>query len=298
MDNTTTPNVDNGDAQTVASSDTTYTAIENTTSDLESSFSWKSQLGTDLMNAPTLQKFEDNKDGLVKAVESHLSLEKLLGHEKVPIPKSADDVEGHNRLAKALGVPDKAEGYGLSDPQMPKELTDSGMAFDKNKFAEVVHSFKLTPNQAKGLWKAYTDMSMEAYSKAIKDHQTSLQNVVNQLRSEWGDAYDTNVDLGQTVINKFAKDQDENDYLTSVMTKDPRAVRFLSRIGNQFAENKIGEFSYKRFSLTPDQAQVEWDSIVKDPKHPYNDPMANQEERARAIDYVNSLIAAVNKGKG
>jgi len=261
-------------------------------------FTWKQKLNPDLANAPTMQKFEDTQDGLGKAVESHLSLEKLLGHEKVPIPKSADDVEGHNRLAKALGVPDKAEGYGLADPQMPKELTESGMTFDKNKFAETVHAFKLTPNQAKGLWKAYTEMSMSAYTKALQEHQQGLQQTVNQLRSEWGDAYETNVDLGQTVINKFAPDQETNDYLTAVLTRDPRAIKFLASIGNQFAENKVGEFGYKRFSLSPEQAQSEIDEILRDPKHPYNDRTATEAEHERAVYYVNALYSSIAKAKG
>lgn len=269
-----------------------------TTSAPTDTFSWKSKLNPDLANAPTMQKFDDSPEGLGKAIESHLSLEKLLGHEKVPIPKSVDDVEGHNRLAKALGVPDKAEGYGLADPQMPEELAKSGMTFDKQKFAETVHAFKLTPNQAKGLWKAYTEMSVTAYTKALQEHQQNLQSVVNQLRSEWGDAYETNVDLGQTVINKFTPDKDTNDYLTSILSRDPRAIKFLAQIGNQFAENKVGEFSYKRFSLTPEQAQTEIDEILRDPTHPYTNPKATPAEHERAVMYVNSLYQAIAKAKG
>jgi len=293
MENQTTQTQDN--SQTQEETQTTDTTQTTQTTD---TFSWKTKLDPDLANSPTMQKFDDSSEGLSKAVESHLSLEKLLGHEKVPIPKDINDVEGHNRLAKALGVPDKAEGYGLADPNMPKELVESGMTFDKQKFAETVHAFKLTPNQAKGLWKAYTEMSISAYTKALQEHQQGLQQTVNQLRSEWGDAYETNVDLGQMVINKFSSDQDTNDYLTSIMTKDPRAIKFLAQIGNQFAENKIGEFSYKRFSLTPEQAQAEIDEIIKDPKHPYTSRDATPAEHERAVLYVNSLYSAIAKAKG
>ena len=51
---------------------------------------WKANLGTDLRDSPLLQKFEDTPDGLNKAMESHANLEKLLGHDKVPIPKDAE----------------------------------------------------------------------------------------------------------------------------------------------------------------------------------------------------------------
>ena len=258
-------------------------------------FSWKSQIDKDLASSPTLQKFADTSEGLGEAVKSYASLEKLLGHEKVPIPKDANDVEGWSRFSKAMGIPDKAEGYGLPDVDIPENL--KGLSFNKQQFAEIVHAHKLTPAQAKGLWEAYTNLSKEAYSKALAEHQKSLENVVNQLRSKWGDTYEANINLGQTVINKFAGSKEENDYLTSILTKDARAVEFLARIGNEFAENKVGEFSHQRFSLAPEEAQREIDKITSDPNHPYLNDKAKPFERDAAISYVNSLYAIIQKAK-
>ncbi len=287
MDNPTPEVVDNVETQ--------ETPAVETPVEQESTFSWKTKLNTDLRNSPLAQKFEDTPEGLQKAMESHASLEKLLGHDKVPIPKNADDVEGWARFQKAMGIPDKAEGYGLSDVELPGNMKD--LTFDKNKFAETVHAFKLTPGQAQGLWKAYTEQNVEAYSKYQATYQDNLNKVVNQLRSEWGDSYEGNVELGQLVISKFAGDKETEDYLTSTLTKDPRAVKFLAKIGNQFAENKVGEFNYKRFSLSPEQASMEIDKIVKDPNHPYSNPKSTDAEHNSAMDYVNSLYAIVNKAK-
>lgn len=257
---------------------------------------WKGNLATDILNSPLTQKFADTKEGLNEALTSYASLEKLLGHEKVPIPKGPDDKEGWNRFEKAMGIPNKATEYGLADAEIPEGL--KGVTFDKEKFAQTVHAFKLTPDQAKGLWGAYTTMVKETYTKAVKDHETAMTEVVNKMRGEWGDAYDSNVELGQLVINKFSGDKETEDFVTSVLAKDPRGIKFLAKIGGQFAENKIGDFGYQRFSLTPEQAQTEIDNIVKDPKHPYNDDKASEPERNRAIDYVNGLYALINKGKG
>lgn len=259
---------------------------------------WKSSINTDLRNSPLLQKFEDTPDGLNKAIESHANLEKLLGHEKVPIPKDANDVEGWNRFAKALGVPDKAEGYGLADAKIPDSM--KGMTFDKNKFAEVVHAHKLTPGQAKGLWQAYTEMSMQAYEKAASDHKEKIVKTVNTLKGEWGDAYQTNVELGQMVINKFSSDQETNDYITNVLSQDPRGIKFLAKIGDQFAENKIGEFSMKRFSLAPEEAMNEFEKMKRDVDGPYMNLKGKFTEREHqaAIDRANSLLKSAMSGKG
>lgn len=256
---------------------------------------WKNSLSADLRNSPLVGKFEDTPEGLNKALESHANLEKLLGHEKVPIPKSADDVDGWNRFSKAMGIPDKAEGYGLGKPELPEALSEHSIP--KEKFAEIAHAHKLTPAQAKGLWKVYNEMNVEKYNSYMKAQEENMATVVNTLRGEWGDAYDTNVELGQAVINKFSDSQEMNDYITAVLSKDPRGVKFLAKIGDQFAENKVGEFQMKKFSKAPEEASEEISKILKDPNHPYNSERATPREHQAAIDYVNSLykVALGNK---
>ncbi len=256
-------------------------------------FSWKSNLPADYVNSPTMQKFTDDKDGLSKAIESHLNLEKLLGHTKVPLPKDDKDIAGIQAFNKALGVPDKPEGYGLKDPTMPESM--KSMTFDKKTFSEVIHKFGLTPKQANGLWQAYTDMSMQSYNKYVTENNKQLGDMVSGLRQEWGDAYDSNVELGQMVINKFSDSQEMNDFITASLLKTPQGVKFLAKVGGQFAENKIGDFKYSRFALTPDQAKQEIDKIMNDTNHPYLNPKATNEEHDRAVAYVNQLWEVVNK---
>jgi hypothetical protein len=188
-----------------------------------------------------------------------------------------------------MGIPDKAESYGLADPVLPPEMKE--VKLDKNRFAEIVHAHKLTPNQAKGLWEAYQRETITSYQNSVTDFKNQMSQVVNQLKAEWGDAYEANIDLGQTVINKFAGDDATKEFITALMLKDPRSIRFLAQIGNQFAENKVGDFQMKRFSLAPEEARDEWKKIANDPNHPYNNEKASPRDRNAAIDYVNSLIA-------
>jgi hypothetical protein len=263
--------------------------------------SWKSSLRTDLRDSPFAQKFEDTPDGLNKALESYGNLEKLLGHEKVPIPKDVNDVEGWNRFSKAMGIPDKAEGYGLPDAKIPESMAKNGLTLDKNQFAEVMHAHKVHPSAVKGIWETYQKMNIDAYNKAMETHQKQLTQTVNQLKGEWGDAYQTNVELGQMVINKFSDSQEMNDYLTTVLSKDPRAIKFLAKIGDQFAENKVGEFSMKRFSLTPDEASDEAKKMSRDMEGPYMNQKGKYTDREHqaAIDRYNMLIkTSMSRGQG
>jgi hypothetical protein len=292
MDNLEPASADNSSPETTPVPET---SVETTP---VPSSGWKSGINTDLRNSPLLSKFEDTPEGLNKALESHANLEKLLGHEKVPIPKDANDVEGWNRFSKAMGIPDKAEQYGLPDAKLPDSMKD--ITIDKNKFAEVVHAHKLTPAQAKGLWQTYTELNVQSYQEAIKAHQDSLMNTVNSLKSEWGDAYQTNVELGQMVINKFSSDQEMNDYITTTLSKDPRGIKFLAKLGDQFAENKIPEFSMKRFSLAPEQAMEEITKIKNDLNGPYMNTKGKftEKEHQAEVDRVNNLYHLINKAKG
>lgn len=254
-------------------------------------FSWKTQLPADYAGSPSMQKFPDTKEGFTEVAKSYLNLEKLLGNEKVPIPKDANDLAAKAIFNKALGIPDKPEGYALPDIQVPDTM--KGLTFDKAKFAEIVHKYELTPTAAKGLWESYTAMNKQAYADALKQREDQMTGIINQMRNEWGPAYQSKVELGQMVINKFSADKETNDFITAAFTQDPRGIKFLAAIGEQFAENKIGDFKYQRHSLTPDEAQAEMDSIRKDPNHPYNNEKSSQAERDRAIDYMNSLIGIV-----
>lgn len=261
---------------------------------------WKSNLRSDLQNSPFSQKFEDTPDGLNKAMESYGNLERLLGHEKVPIPKDVNDVEGWNRFSKAMGIPDKAEGYGLPDAALPDAMVKSGVTFDKQKFAEIMHAHKVHPSAVKGIWEAYQKMGIEAYQKATEAHQQQLTKTVNTLKGEWGDQYQTNVELGQMVINKFSSDKDMNDYLTTVMTQDPRGIKFLAKIGDQFAENKVGEFQMKRFTLAPAEAMEEVQKMSRDLQGPYMNQSGKftDREHQAAIDRYNMLLMTANKRQG
>lgn len=259
-------------------------------------FSWKSNLPADFANSPSMLKYPDTKEGFAESVRSHLELERLLGYEKVPIPKGKDDAAAWAVFSKAMGIPDKPEGYALPDVQLPESL--NGKTFDKARFSALAHKQRLTPEATKGLWADYTEAQKEIYAKAQDEHKQLILNNMNQLKGEWGEAYQAKVETGQMVLNKFCTSTEMNDKLTAMLTSDPDGIRFLSIIGDQFSENKIGDFKYQRHSLTPDEAQNEWDAIRADMSHPYNNEKAPKTARDAAIARVNELIGIAKRPRG
>jgi len=252
-------------------------------------FSWKAKVGADLSKAPALGKFEDTPEGLAGVAKSYVELEQLLSHDKIPMPKGADDLEGIANFNKAMGVPEAAEGYNLADAELPEGMAET--SFDKEGFQAIVHKHGLTPAQAEGLWKEYTEMSGNMYSSHLNQFQETLNTNINKLRAEWGDTYPAQIELGDMVINKFADDQEAGDFLTSALCKNPAGLKFLAKIGAQFSENKIGEFQYKRFAMTPEEAGKEVTRIKADPNHAYGNANAPQDDHDQAVAHVNRLIA-------
>lgn len=259
---------------------------------------WHGHLGTDLKGSPLISKFENTPDGLKKAMESYGNLEKLLGHEKVPIPKDEKDTEGWNRWMKAMGVPDKPTGYALEDAKLPETL--KGMMMNKDQFASFLHAQRATPAQARALWNQYQMENIKAYNTHMDGLQKQLEQSINVLKQEWGGAYDANVEMGQNVVNEFTKDDKEmNDYVTSRLMGDPKGIKFLQKLGQQFAESNVGTFQTNRFSVTPDQAQEELDKMLGDLQGPYfnEGKKFSLKEQDVAVERANKLRAIISQGK-
>lgn len=91
-------------------------------------------------------KFWDPQAGTVRTealLKSYLELERKLG-SMVPLPSDEQDVKGHDRLRRALGVPDAAEDYMIDpphellqpDPEVNAQLLEAGFS---QKQAQMVY---------------------------------------------------------------------------------------------------------------------------------------------------------------
>lgn len=275
-------NADNQDQQNQDNQDNQNNQDQN-----QGDFSWKSKLSEDVQGSPSLKKFTDDPAGLENTVKGYLDLQKMLGYEKVPIPKDENDHDAKRLFNKALGIPDDPKGYQLSEVQIPDEL--KGMSQDKEGFANIAFKHGLTPKQADGLWKDYNSNNALAYENAMKSYQEKVSDTKNSLTKEWGDGYNVKINQGQSVINEFAGDKETAEFLTAALITDPRGAKFLSEIGKQFAENQIGEFSKINYTRTPAEAKREAERIMADKNHDYHSD--DDYKRQKAIDYVNSLLA-------
>lgn len=186
------------------------------------------------------------------------NLEKLVGSEKVPLPKDAADVEGWSRVYDALGRPKTADDYKLTtlegaDPQFSKAAAD--------KF----HELGLNPKQASTLAEWYNGAA-KASAEALQQEQSQkTEQALQSLKSEWGQTWSENINLGQRAAKEFGLDEAKLTAIENAMgTGD--MLKFMARIGRGLTEHTFeGGKSTSGFGMTPEAAKQRLTQLRGDP---------------------------------
>ena len=176
------------------------------------------------------------------------NLEKLLGGEKLPMPKGADDAEGWGRVYDALGRPKSAEEYKLPVPK-----GDSG-EFAKAA-ASKFHELGISSQQAEKLAAWYNEMGMNAQQAMTQQSTQKVEADITSLKGEWGQAWEENINLGQRAAREFGLDQAKLTAIENAMgTKD--MLQFMARIGRGLTEHSFeGGKNTQSFGMTPEAAR-------------------------------------------
>ena len=235
---------------------------------------WRSILPEDLRNEPVFQKYQKPED----AFRSHVNLEKLLGGEKIPKPRSDDDAEGWDRWFKAAGRPDKPEEYAFERPNsLPDNFYDEAA---EKSFKNWAHSNGLTKRQAANLHDTYVKNRLEQHHAWQTSQKQASEEAQSNLRREWGGQYDAKISAAKAALSAFA----DPDYLKEMdesgKGNDPRVIRAWAKIG----EKMVGERSLKGAPQIeggdPKTAIRDFEAKYKDAlhskSHPDHDARLNQ----------------------
>lgn len=192
----------------------------------------------------------------ITALQSMKNQEKLIGGDKVAIPKSAEDKEAWDAFYKAAGRPEKSEDYQLPVPEG-----------DDGKFAgeagQWMHELGLNTQQARGLaekWNAHI-ASMQETQKAQDEAASAAE--WQDLKKEWGGEYATNLEQANRVNQAFDIKQDE---LNAVLSgNEAMLTKILKRVGDKMLEDKYQDGDGgKTFTQTKEGAQAEIKELRND----------------------------------
>ncbi len=235
---------------------------------------WRESLPEDLRDHKSLQHYGTVND----LAKSHVHAQQMIGKDKIVRPgQSATDEEWREVYAK-LGMPSTSSEYNFDKNAGLGE----GMEVDENLlgwFTDTAHRVGLNNNQAQALLELWNENTAEITNLSEEGARQSQENSAMELRNEWGNAFDANLNLSKTVLNEFYDGSDTNEFLDQQLTDgsrigdNPSFIKMMSSIGT-FIKSKIGEDSIKGLEGTtvknPNDLQDELNQLM-DLSGPYGD---------------------------
>lgn len=177
------------------------------------------------------------------------NLEKLVGSEKVPLPKGAEDKEGWSRVYDALGRPKSAEEYKLPIPegQTPSEFTKSAAG----KF----HELGLSNQQAEGLAAWFNQQQQGQISQFQEQTAQKSEAEMQGLKSEWGGAYEENIQLAKVAVREYGLDANKLTAIENALGTG-EMMKLFAKIGRAQGEHTFEQGGNNNsFGMTPAAAQ-------------------------------------------
>lgn len=226
------------DANAEAAKTTTSETTTSTTA------SWRDSLPDDIKSSPSISKFE-TIEGLAK---SYTNLEKMLGADKVVVPKDGDS-EGWAKFYKAAGLPDTPDAYEFKAP----ENIPDGMVYDADldkSIAGVFHKAGLNRQQAaaarEGLMEIVGKGALDSIEAAKQDQAAraaDIQKAEQSLKQEWGAAFEQRGKIAGAAINKFLSPETIAAMDAAGLANNPAIIRDMYNLGVKIAgeKNLIGD---------------------------------------------------------
>lgn len=204
-------------------------------------------------------------DDPLKSVEAYQNLEKYHGVPADKLIKLPKDGEPMDEVYNRLGRPESPDKYDFSLPEdMPVDEARLNMA------REVAHKVGLNSAQLEALIKMdseYTSQYVEAHHKEVEQKQ---QQEMNDLKKDWGSAFDERVELGRRFVRNNIPDGIDKD---NVLAKIEEAIgpatmlKLFSSAGEKSLsrEDKIPDGSGDRpFGYTPEQAKADKAALISE----------------------------------
>lgn len=189
-------------------------------------------------------------------LESYRHLEKLVGRDKIAIPKAGDN-EAWNAVYDRLGRPESAEGYEISVP----EGVQRDEAFEE-QMRGLFHAAGLTKAQVAKLsegWHGYLG------GETMRSEQSRIERAAQEdeaLRSEWGGSFDRNMEQARRAARSFG-DAETIDGLEEAVGR-AAVFKMFARIGSAMAEDNLEGEASESFSQ-PGSLRAQIASLKADP---------------------------------
>jgi hypothetical protein len=194
---------------------------------------WIAGLPDTLKSNETFTKFKTVGDFANDYIAVSTKASELEQRVSNSIPKLKDDATETERAAyyDALGRPKDAKEYEFDGE-------DKNAPEWSSKWKQRFHSLGLTKAQGSQLSKEFNG----EIQAMVDAHNTSLKNEVTaaetSLKTEWGDKFDTNVELAKRVYQKLNLSEFDKDFASGTDITRLSTIRFLMKVAAATGEDR------------------------------------------------------------
>ena len=239
--------------------------------DLADKIEWPEGTPDEVKLAPAIKPFID-KEGKLRTAElakSYYHTKKKMGDKGVHVPSENSPQEEWDEYFKKAGWSPEIEGYEL------KVSDELGLSEEQvNKYKELFHENRIPQKQAQSLIEKLGSMGKESFEAETQTLKQEIEENVNNLKKEWGQAFDGRVAQAKKVLKEFG-----NEDLSTMLKEDaylgshPAILKFLNDLGEKmFGEDGMPGAGMRDMALSPAEAQQEINRIYGDSDDAYHKP--------------------------
>lgn len=242
----------------------------------------------ELREHPSLAPIKD----VGNLARSFVNAQKLIGADKIPFPTNPTE-EDLSNIYSRLGRPETPEGYEFA--------TDGNIITEDvaAEYAGIAHQLGLSPKQAAGILDYYKGSVGQTTEQMEQLAQEQAEQTTNELKREWGSAFENKVAAAKDVVDQFAGSEILQMRLEdgTMIGNHPAFIKAFAAMGDfkstVTSEDTISDGAVNR-QFTPAQAQAEVDAMMNDKSHAYWD-RKNPVARDRAVQRMQELMAMIHE---
>lgn len=198
-------------------------------------FDWRSLLTDEQRVDPTIQRFKDPSS----LAKSYLELNRTLGGDArsqlVKLPDgTADDAawqDYYNRVR-----PEKPGNYEFK-AELPEGMQVDGSL--QEAFRDAAHKHGLTKRQAESIFADVLELQTKQFSTATAEAEKNLFQLNQQLKQEWGAAYEHKMDNINNALDKYTTPELIDLLHATGLNTHPAMARFLDAVVKDLGEGTV-----------------------------------------------------------
>lgn len=221
-------------------------------------------------------------------VNAYKNLEKFHGvpaEQIIKLPKDFADEKAMGDVYNRLGRPESADKYDYTAPE-GVQVSEERMKWAK----ETAHKLGLNKSQ----FAALTNATLEYEGGLIKGMENELalksETQMNDLKKEWGAAFDERKVLGQRAVRTFLPgDGEAKEAMLGAIEGaigSAAMLKLFANIGERLGEDQIISSNGDRpFGYTPQQAMADKQSLMAELSDPANRSRLDAYNNGAGKDY-------------